>query len=69
MFIRNWRHDYSDHPEDFDFWGNPWSDATLARRKEKDRAEESLREMIEIARTHPEQFGRLLNHFHRRGKR
>jgi hypothetical protein len=58
MLQRNWRHFYSDHPEDFDFNGNPLPAPILEER----RSEELLTQLIQVARIFPGQFRRLLVH-------
>jgi len=62
MIFKNWRHHYSSHPEDFDFGGNPLPTFVLVQQKKKKLAEELLRELIDVARLFPTQFGRLLAH-------
>ena len=59
---KSWRHLYSDHPEDFDFSGNPLQATILARQKEKEHAEEVLRGLIGVARHFPDQLERFLTH-------
>ena len=66
MLSKNWREIYSSHPEDYDCNGNPFPPTILARLKEKDRAEEFLRQLINAARHFPNQLNHLLSTFSRR---
>ena len=62
MLQRNWRHFYSDHPEDFDFHGNPLPAPVLEECRRKERSEELLTDLIQVAQIFPRQFRRLVVH-------
>jgi len=62
MLQENWRHFYSNRPEDFDHFGNPLPSLILEERRRKERSEELLTQLIQVARSFPRQFRRLLIH-------
>jgi len=62
MLQKNWRHLYSNHPEDFDHFGNPLPALILEGRRRKELSEELLTQLIEVAQSFPKQFRRLLIH-------
>jgi hypothetical protein len=62
MIPKNWRQLYSNHPEDFDYFGNPLPTAILEKRRRKEQSEELLTQLIDVVRNFPGQFRRLLIH-------